>query len=40
MYLTVDTVKGASGEDRVVIKLNGKFLPHIEQLAKNDTGKN
>ena len=39
MYLTVETVKGVSGEDRIVIKLNGKFLPHIEQLADMDTSK-
>ncbi len=29
--LTVDKVKGSQGEDRVVITMNGKFLPHIEQ---------
>ena len=28
-----------AGEDRVLIKLNGKFLPHIQQLAENDTSK-
>jgi len=27
----VDKIKGAQGEDRVVITWNGKFLPHIEQ---------
>ncbi|MFQ5451596.1 MAG: cyanase [Nitrospinaceae bacterium] len=31
--LTVDKVKGDQGEDRVVITMNGKFLPHIEQKA-------
>jgi cyanate lyase len=30
-YLTVDKTKGSQGEDRVVITMNGKFLPHIEQ---------
>ena len=30
-YLSVDKVKGSQGEDRVVIVMNGKFLPHIEQ---------
>ena len=37
MYATVETVKGVSGEDRIVIKLNGKFLPHVEQLTEKDT---
>ena len=31
MYASVDKVVGKHGEDRVVITLNGKFLPHIEQ---------
>jgi cyanate lyase len=39
MYLTVETIKGVSGEDRVVIKFNGMFLPHIQQLVENDTSK-
>lgn len=30
-YCTVEKTKGAAGEDRVVIKFDGKFLPHIEQ---------
>ena len=30
-YLTVEKTRGAHGEDRVVITMNGKFLPHIEQ---------
>ena len=29
--LSVDKVKGDKGEDRVVITMNGKFLPHIVQ---------
>jgi len=29
--ITIDKVKGDKGEDRVVITMNGKFLPHIEQ---------
>eukprot|EP00904_Undaria_pinnatifida_P008165 jgi/Undpi1/4479/HiC_scaffold_17.g07833.m1 len=33
-YLTVDKIKGAQGEDRVVITFNGKFLPHIEQTKE------
>ena len=37
LYLTVDSVKGVSGEDRVVVTMNGKYLPHIEQLASNNT---
>mmetsp|Transcript_74636 Transcript_74636/g.212720 ORF Transcript_74636/g.212720 Transcript_74636/m.212720 type:complete len:264 (+) Transcript_74636:84-875(+) len=39
-YLDVGTTKGKQGEKRVVITLNGKFLPHIEQrLADNTLGK-
>jgi len=30
--LTVDKVKGEKGEDRMVVTMNGKFLPHIEQV--------
>lgn len=30
--LTVDKVKGDKGEDRMVVTMNGKFLPHIEQV--------
>ncbi len=29
--LTIDKVKGSKGEDRMVVTMNGKFLPHIEQ---------
>lgn len=29
--ITVDKVKGAKGEDRMVVTMNGKFLAHIEQ---------
>eukprot|EP00873_Tetraselmis_striata_P005507 jgi/Tetstr1/425771/TSEL_001556.t1 len=38
-YMSVDKLKGLSGEDRVVITFNGKFLPHVEQLAANDVSK-
>ncbi|KAK9832326.1 hypothetical protein WJX74_006380 [Apatococcus lobatus] len=37
MFATVDKIKGKTGEDRLVITLNGKFLPHIEQVADNNT---
>jgi len=33
LFMDLDVVKGKSGEDRVVITLNGKFLPHIEQVG-------
>ena len=33
LYMNVDVVKGKQGEDRVVVTLNGKFLPHIEQVS-------
>jgi hypothetical protein len=36
MYATVEKVKGSQGEDRVLITLNGKFLPHVEQRAENN----
>lgn len=36
-YVTVDGVKGVAGEDRVVVTMNGKYLPHIEQLDANNT---
>lgn len=29
--LTIDKVKGDKGEDRMVVTMNGKFLPHIIQ---------
>ncbi len=29
--LTVHKVVGEKGEDRMVVTMNGKFLPHIEQ---------
>ena len=35
--MNMDVIKGSQGEDRFVITLNGKFLPHIEQLASNNT---
>eukprot|EP01041_Mallomonas_annulata_P013426 gene13426-28471_t len=37
LYVTLDTVKGVTGEDRVVLTLNGKFLPFIEQIASKNT---
>mmetsp|Transcript_17285 Transcript_17285/g.31743 ORF Transcript_17285/g.31743 Transcript_17285/m.31743 type:complete len:202 (-) Transcript_17285:207-812(-) len=36
-YLDVGTTVGAQGERRVVITMNGKFLPHIEQRADQNT---
>ena len=33
LYMDLDVVKGKQGEDRVVVTLNGKFLPHIEQVS-------
>ena len=39
MYARVDRVKGAQGEDRVCITLNGKYLPHVEQIVANDTSR-
>ncbi|GAB5037032.1 cyanate hydratase [Nannochloropsis oceanica] len=36
MYATVEKVKGSQGEDRVLVTLNGKFLPHVEQRVENN----
>ena len=36
-YLDVGTTVGSAGERRVVITMNGKFLPHIEQRADQNT---
>ncbi|GAB4823727.1 hypothetical protein N2152v2_010773 [Parachlorella kessleri] len=36
-YCTVGKIKGAGGEDRVLLTFNGKFLPHVEQLAEKNT---
>ena len=38
-YLDVGTTTGKQGEKRVVITFNGKFLPHIEQTAKDNSAK-
>jgi cyanate lyase len=38
-YLDVGTTTGKSGEKRVVITFNGKFLPFLEQLSENNTAK-
>ncbi|CAL8470288.1 g9830 [Coccomyxa elongata] len=39
MFATVDDVVGSAGEKRMVITLNGKFLPHIEQKTENITAR-
>lgn len=36
-YYTVDEVQGKAGERRVVLTMNGKFLPHVEQTAADNT---
>ncbi len=37
LYATVDRMEGAEGDGpRVVITLNGKFLPHVEQLREKN----
>jgi len=38
-YLDVGTTTGKHGEKRVVITFNGKFLPHIEQKAQDNTAR-
>lgn len=37
LYVDMHLIKGIQGEDRFLISLNGKFLPHVEQLTKNNT---
>lgn len=32
-YCSVDKVKGVDGKDRVVLTLDGKYLPHTEQVS-------
>ncbi|KAJ1420779.1 cyanate lyase C-terminal domain-containing protein [Ochromonadaceae sp. CCMP2298] len=36
-YMDVKTVKGKAGEDRIVLTMNGKFLPFVEQLEADNT---
>lgn len=36
-FCTVKAIKGKNGEDRVVISMNGKFLPFIEQNVADIT---
>jgi len=38
-YCDVGTTTGKLGEKRVVITFNGKFLPHIEQMAEDNGAK-
>jgi cyanate lyase len=37
LYVSCDLIQGKLGEDRFVVTLNGKFLPHIEQIVDNNT---
>ena len=37
LYVDMHMIKGKQGEDRFVISLNGKFLPHVEQMTENNT---
>ncbi|CAL5218405.1 g81 [Coccomyxa viridis] len=39
MFATIEDVEGKMGEKRLVLTLNGKWLPHIEQRAENNTAK-
>jgi len=36
-FLDVGTTTGKKGEKRVVITMNGKYLPHLEQVASDNT---
>ncbi len=37
MYCTMKPIEGKSGEKRVCLTLNGKFLQHVEQHAEDNT---
>jgi len=37
LFVEVKKIKGKLGEDRIVLIMNGKFLPHIEQKKENNT---
>lgn len=32
-YCSVDKIKGVDGNNRVVVTLDGKYLPHSEQVS-------
>ncbi|KAL8139610.1 hypothetical protein V2J09_005631 [Rumex salicifolius] len=32
-YCSVDKIKGVDGKDRVIVTLDGKYLPHTEQVS-------
>lgn len=34
-FCSVEKIKGKDGEERVVILMNGKFLPYTEQVWRN-----
>ncbi|XP_077250803.1 cyanase [Tasmannia lanceolata] len=34
-YCSVDKIKGVDGKDRVVLTLDGKYLPHTEQKSEH-----
>ncbi len=37
MYASVSERRGITGERRVVVTLDGKFLPHIEQVMASQS---
>ena len=37
LFVSMDMIKGKANEDRFVLTINGKFLPHIEQFVENNT---
>lgn len=39
MFASIDVITGKLGEKRMVISLNGKWLPHIVQKVENNTAK-
>ncbi len=37
MFATVKVIEGKGGEKRLCLTLNGKFMPHVEQHAADNT---
>lgn len=39
IYSSITTVDGKAGEKRIVLTLNGKFLPYVEGLSEMDNSR-
>lgn len=38
-YCSVDKIKGIDGKDRVLVTLDGKYLPHVEQKTEHSAAR-